>query len=160
MLEQLFSYFTEENLTEFFQSYRAFGPFVAVLSLFIEASSPVFAPARVCCCQCKFVRFMAGVFVDVGRGIFRFYSGFSFYPPFRPAKSTRFYPQASIRKKTDDLGGKTGLRSAVSPALLSIHAFGGGKCCGRTFASQPLAFFIGGALRQVRDDFYGELCRP
>ena len=40
MLEQLFSYFTEENLTEFFQSYRAFGPFVAVLLPFIEALLP------------------------------------------------------------------------------------------------------------------------
>ncbi|XBO86919.1 VTT domain-containing protein [Bacillus licheniformis] len=42
---------------------------------------------------------MAGVLVDVDWSIFGFYCGFSFYPPFRSAKSTRFYPQASIRKK-------------------------------------------------------------
>ncbi|MEC1261649.1 TVP38/TMEM64 family protein [Bacillus swezeyi] len=40
MLEQLFSYFTEENLTDFFQSYRAFGPFAAILLPFIEALLP------------------------------------------------------------------------------------------------------------------------
>ncbi|MDA7026022.1 TVP38/TMEM64 family protein [Bacillus sp. CLL-7-23] len=40
MLEQFFSYFTEENLAEFFQSYRAFGPFIAILLPFIEAILP------------------------------------------------------------------------------------------------------------------------
>ncbi|QHZ46146.1 MULTISPECIES: TVP38/TMEM64 family protein [unclassified Bacillus (in: firmicutes)] len=40
MVEQFFSYFTEENLADFFQSYRAFGPFVAILLPFIEALLP------------------------------------------------------------------------------------------------------------------------
>ncbi|MDA1475990.1 TVP38/TMEM64 family protein [Bacillus changyiensis] len=40
MLEQFFSYFTEENVAEFFQSYRAFGPFIAILLPFIEAILP------------------------------------------------------------------------------------------------------------------------
>ncbi|MCC9021336.1 TVP38/TMEM64 family protein [Bacillus nakamurai] len=39
-MEQFFSYLTEEQLTEWFQSYRSFGPAAAVLLPFIEAFLP------------------------------------------------------------------------------------------------------------------------
>ncbi len=40
MLEHFFSYLTEDRLTELFQSYRAFGPLIAVLLPLIEAFLP------------------------------------------------------------------------------------------------------------------------
>ncbi|MBK4202351.1 TVP38/TMEM64 family protein [Bacillus subtilis] len=40
MLEHFLSYFTQEHLTELFQSYRAFGPLIAVLLPLIEAFLP------------------------------------------------------------------------------------------------------------------------
>lgn len=39
-MEEFISYLTEERLTEWFQSYRAFGPAAAVLLPFIEAFLP------------------------------------------------------------------------------------------------------------------------
>ena len=148
MLEQLFSYFTEENLTEFFQSYRAFGPFVAVLLPFIEALLPflpllVFVVANVN----SFGLWQGFLLTWVGASLGSI-AVFLFIRHFGQQKALGFIRRHPSVKKLM-IWVKTGLRSAVSPALLSIHAFGGGKCCGRTFASQPAAFFIGGALRQV-----------
>lgn len=40
MLEHFLSYLTQEHLTELFQSYRAFGPLIAVLLPLIEAFLP------------------------------------------------------------------------------------------------------------------------
>lgn len=40
MLEHFLSYFTQEHLTELFQSYRAFGPLIAVLLPLVEAFLP------------------------------------------------------------------------------------------------------------------------
>ena len=98
----ILSYLTEEQLTEWFQSYRAL-PAAAAALPFIEAFLP-FLPLV--------------VFVVANTNAFGLWEGFSVVarvcgridadvlcrPPFRTEKSFRFHPQASDHKADDALG--------------------------------------------------------